>query len=152
MSLATTALNLPLQNAPTLARQPAAIPSDARGASTRSLISSRIGRDGPDVAPACRWHGGAPAATGFPVLPDLGSREVVDPVLCYTLRTRMTSAIACSSHGDDDLAPSVAFLDVADGSRDFAERVNPVDGGCHCSGLDEVSKDRKVCGILRRHQ
>src|SRR6266516_6704116 len=56
------------------------------------------------------------------------------------------------SHGDDDLASGVTFLDVPDGRRGLAQRVRPVDGGCDLSGLDEIPEDPQVHGVLRRNE
>ena len=58
----------------------------------------------------------------------------------------MTSA--CVLHSDDDLASGVTFLDVANGGRDLAQRVRPLDGWYQLSGLDEFSESPKVFGIL----
>jgi hypothetical protein len=40
----------------------------------------------------------------------------------------------------------------ADGRGGLAERVGPVDGGCHLAGLDELADGDQVFGVLRRDE
>src|SRR3954452_19373510 len=50
---------------------------------------------------------------------------------------------------DDDLASRVPVKHVADRRSGLAERIGPVDGWCDLSGLDELSEDDQVVGVLR---
>src|SRR5207247_749967 len=56
------------------------------------------------------------------------------------------------SDGEDDLAAGVAFFEVPDGVRGFAEGVRAVDDRGELAGLDEVEQVRKVLFALEREQ
>ena len=55
-------------------------------------------------------------------------------------------------YGDDDLASCVAFAYVQDGCRHFAQRIRTLDGRCDLSGLDEISDNPEILGVLRRSE
>ena len=59
---------------------------------------------------------------------------------------------APASHGDDDLAPGPAVLDMADGGRGLGQRVGPVDRRLHLPGLDEIAQRGQVRGVLGCHE
>jgi hypothetical protein len=59
---------------------------------------------------------------------------------------------ARASHGDDDLAPGVPFLEVPDGRRGFAERVGPVDGRCDLPCFEEFPEHGQVRRVLLRSE
>ena len=52
-----------------------------------------------------------------------------------------------ASHGDDDLSASASRVQIADGVRDLAQRIGPVDDRRDLAGFDELCQDLQVAWL-----
>ena len=52
--------------------------------------------------------------------------------------------MAAASDPDDDFAPGLALLDVAEGCRQLIQRVGALDDRPHLPGLDELSERLEI--------
>lgn len=54
------------------------------------------------------------------------------------------SVVACTRHGDDDLASGISMSDVADRLRSRAEWIRSVDDRCDASGFQEFVQQHQI--------